>query len=291
MSHLVETQLFKTLSAGRKPQILYHYTSGSGLIGILQSKSIWATSIRFLNDSTEYTFALDLADKVIKERIEKATNTFDRALNKVLEEKLTASAQGEIYVTSFTENGDQLSQWRAYCPPAGGYALGFSSKALIKFKEANPDCFLARCVYELKSQEELVRNLVQQIARFAEESLSAKVDRDRVFRESFKLLGRLLQLVAPALKDSSFAEEQEWRLIRQPISFEHEPHFRAGRSVLIPYQEHSFPGKDHSVPIEELVIGPTPHPDLARDGAQALLSSCGLNSTTVRSSAIPYRTW
>ncbi len=291
MSQLVETQLVKSLSAGRKPRMLYHYTSGSGLIGILKSQSIWATSIRFLNDSTEYSFALNLAHNVIRERIAKASNKFDRALNTVLEERLASDVHAEIYVSSFTENGDQLSQWREYCPPTGGYAIGFRSKSLVPPAESGPDCFLARCVYDLGSQEHLIRNLVQAVAQFAEESLHAKLTHDRVFREAFKLLGRLFPLVAPALKHPSFAEEREWRLIRLPISFEHEPHFRAGRSMLIPYQEHSFPDKSHSVPIEELVVGPTPHPDLASDAAQALLSSCGLSSASVRSSAIPYRTW
>ncbi len=46
--------------------------------------------------------------------------------------------------------------------------------------------------------------------------------------------------------------------------------------------------KRYKVPVEELLIGPTPHPTLARDSARALLSSCGLPSLTVRSSSIPY---
>jgi hypothetical protein len=105
-------------------------------------------------------------------------------------------------------------------------------------------------------------------------------------------LGRLLPLTAPALKDASFAEEAEWRLVRLPSSFEEgKLQFREGRSMLIPYNQHFFPDNCDSVPIEELIIGPTPHPELAREAAQALLTSHGLPSTKVRSSAIPYRTW
>jgi hypothetical protein len=113
-----------------------------------------------------------------------------------------------------------------------------------------------------------------------------------VFRESFKLLGRLLPLTAPALKAASFAEEQEWRLVRLPSSFdEGELQFREGRSMLIPYHQHYFPDNGRCAPIEELVVGPTPHPELAREAAQALLMAHGLTSAMVRSSSIPYRTW
>lgn len=285
-------RLIKPLSPQRKPRILYHYTSGSGLIGILHSRCIWATNIRFLNDSTEYDFALRLAHSVIRERVRSVHSRYDEALYSVLDERLTGAGNTEVYVSCFTENADQLSQWRAYCPPAGGYAIGFASRCLARIPRVNTEGFLARCLYESNAQEKLIGELIDATVAFAENNRRAGLTQDRTFRESYKLLGRLLPLVAPALKASSFAEEHEWRLVRVGTSFEDAPpQFRMGRSVLVPYYEHSFPGQTGSVPIDELVVGPTPHPELAREAAQALLLSHGLASATVRLSAIPYRTW
>jgi hypothetical protein len=287
MTDTIEAKLVKTLTARRKPRILYHYTSGSGLICILESRSIWATNIRFLNDSTEYNFALNLARSAIQERIDKARNKFDLGLYTVLAERLAGNIQAEVYVSSFTENPDQLSQWRAYSPATGGYAVGFASKSLIPRGE-EPNRFLARCAYDGDSQSDLISDLLQAVAGFAEDNARGNTQ-DGVFRESFKLLGRLLPRVAPLLKDHSFFEEQEWRLVGLATSFEHSPvRFRDGRSMLIPYQRHPFSAR---LPIEELVIGPTPHRELARDAAEAILLSNGLPSTKVRSSSIPYRTW
>lgn len=289
-----QSELIKSLSSKRPPRLLYHYTSSSGLLGILKSKSIWATSIRFLNDSTEFSLALKIAQEVIQDRIEGARNNFDRGLYNVLKERLAGEeGHGEVYVSSFTEDGDQLSQWRAYSPPSGGFAIGFRSKSLTDLTGANPDRFLARCTYDESSQKELIRRLVQTVAQFAEESNAHnQMSHDRVFRESFKRLGRLLPLIAPALKDSSFAEEREWRLVRLPSSFEEgELQFREGRSMLIPYYQHRFPNNNGRVPIEELIVGPTPHPELASEAAQALLMSQELPAAVVRSSSIPYRTW
>src|SRR5450759_5567317 len=130
MNENSEAALVKALTARRRPRVLYHYTSASSLIGILQSRAIWTTNIRFLNDSTEYAFALALARDVIQRRADKAQNKFDFGLYTVLLERLTADIQSEVYVSSFTEKADQLGQWRAYCPPTGGYAVGFRSKML-----------------------------------------------------------------------------------------------------------------------------------------------------------------
>lgn len=39
---------------------LYHYTSLTGMIGIITSKAIWATDCSFLNDRSEFDYARTL---------------------------------------------------------------------------------------------------------------------------------------------------------------------------------------------------------------------------------------
>src|ERR1035437_7092887 len=97
-----EATLVKALTARRRTRGLYHYTSASALIGILQSRAIWTTNIRFLNDTTEYAFALELARDVIQRRADKVRGTFDFGLYTVLLERLTADTHSEVYVSSFT---------------------------------------------------------------------------------------------------------------------------------------------------------------------------------------------
>ncbi|OLD27475.1 MAG: hypothetical protein AUJ04_03935 [Acidobacteria bacterium 13_1_40CM_3_55_6] len=52
------------------PQILYHYTSQEGLMGIITERCIWASKIHYLNDSEEFSIALDLAGRELKKRLE-----------------------------------------------------------------------------------------------------------------------------------------------------------------------------------------------------------------------------
>lgn len=45
---------------------LYHYTSQTGLLGIISKKSIWATAINYLNDTLEFEYSM----KLIKEELQ-----------------------------------------------------------------------------------------------------------------------------------------------------------------------------------------------------------------------------
>ena len=50
----------------RTPSVLFHYTTPIGLLGISQSKQIWATDLRFLNDKKEFQHSLDIIHSILK---------------------------------------------------------------------------------------------------------------------------------------------------------------------------------------------------------------------------------
>ena len=50
----IQAHLFERLLQEAEPrEVLYHYTNQDGLLGILRSRCIWCTDIRFLNDSRD----------------------------------------------------------------------------------------------------------------------------------------------------------------------------------------------------------------------------------------------
>lgn len=49
------------IDLSQAPADLWHYTDAFGLQGILQGQRLWATNIRFLNDSQEVWHGLKLA--------------------------------------------------------------------------------------------------------------------------------------------------------------------------------------------------------------------------------------
>src|SRR4051812_23751258 len=110
----------RTLSRRKPSGTLYHYTTQSGLIGIIRSRELWATDSQYLNDVKEYAHAFDLAGAVISRRLSLAT---DHATVRVLKDMklgLQNAPVPDVYVCSFSEERDSLSQWRAYCSPTSG---------------------------------------------------------------------------------------------------------------------------------------------------------------------------
>ena len=55
------------------PLVLYHYTSASGLKGIVESGTLWATDVLHLNDSSEISYAVELIRRIFVGEAEKHT--------------------------------------------------------------------------------------------------------------------------------------------------------------------------------------------------------------------------
>src|SRR4029450_4455178 len=80
--------------------------------------------------------------------------------------------------------------------------------------------------------------------------------------------------LAPTIKHPAFHEEREWRLISAPIPFgDDQWRVRAGRSMLIPYVPIALAPTDPYLPIRDVVVGPTPHRELAIRAADILQGS------------------
>jgi len=102
------------------PNTLWHYTSYDALKGIVSSKKIWATEYRFLNDREEFRHAKTLAQQLVDEETEFSDQMFPARefLRKAVDIAFNTGYLHEerlrIMVASFSEEGDQLSQWRGY---------------------------------------------------------------------------------------------------------------------------------------------------------------------------------
>ena len=53
-------QLTRDLYADIPHGTLYHYTTFTGLLGIVRSRSLWASDVRYMNDSAELRHTADL---------------------------------------------------------------------------------------------------------------------------------------------------------------------------------------------------------------------------------------
>jgi Protein of unknown function (DUF2971) len=163
------------------PAVLYHYTTAAGLMGIIASQRLWATNARFLNDPSEIRYALKMISDTVAER-EKAYLEARSAEPTLAVPDLAGIILGvgapkieiwakdllevfhhqrEVYVTSFCEDGDLLSQWRGYASAGGGYAIGIAAGQVWRTTSMRPPVILRKVIYDPETQRRIVSRWMQ----------------------------------------------------------------------------------------------------------------------------------
>jgi hypothetical protein len=141
------------------------------------------------------------------------------------------------------------------------------------------------CLYDRDQQEKLIHALLEEL----DENIARQTRPDA---EQHSFPGGGFPAYAPILKDPSFAEEREWRIISRPQKctgsrFD----FREGNSMLIPFYRFPLDGETGPIPIEEIMVGPTPDRERSEQSVKSFLASQGLEEVKVSHSAVPYRNW
>jgi len=280
----------------KPPTLLYHYSGPQAVIGILKNKEIWATNTSFLNDFNELYEASNTAKNVIENllRQEGVDNDEFEVLEKMRQS--AGSAAKRYYVCSFTEEGDSLSQWRAYCPKSGGYAIGFPSAHLFDLAR-EMGWMLVKCVYDNSEKYRIVREVINSyLAEYRDKRTSGNIDEETVKNIVWRFYQHLAQ-IGGVIKHNSFSEENEWRLISPNIPEKTERiEFRPGVSSVVPY--YRFPLKTekssnlakHGNQALVLRCGPTPHRTEATQAAQFILERY-LGGAGTSISQIPFKGW
>jgi len=263
------------------PGILYHYTDARGVMGILKDGALYATDLAYLNDSRELRYGAKLAGKLLQE-------SGDEPLTHLLRDHLkdvtnfNAPDATRFASASFCAEGDLLNQWRGY-GGSGGFALGFDRSALEKLAEKNR-YKLFPVVYRKKFQRELLSKVIATAAKdfdqFSDKRNVALGDEEyaRIFDAMNKFQGQHylnLHLLCAVFKASVWKEEHEWRLL---------PMLQAGFTTqnlkirdstvgLTPFVSLNLCDADESLPLSQVVIGPSRHPRLQVQAMQVLLRS------------------
>ncbi len=275
----------------RWPDLIYHYTNVQGLYGIVQSGQLWLSDYSYLNDTRELSHGADLVVDVATARVvtEKRPEAID------LLRRWIADLQAPVHrvcVTSFSELGDSLSQWRAY----GAIAIGFEPLdiSLHAYRAK-----LSAVEYRRERQRSLVDlHLHHTVEAFLVDLHSGRLDR---ISDAYHKTDRLVELIA-FFKDPAFAAEQEYRLafIEHPELMpslgikSSAKRFRISRERIIPYVmsdelQPIMANGGRPLRFREIVLGPGTDATLERGVREFLLES-NLPEVEVKRSRVPYRT-
>ena len=256
------------------PRTLYHYTTADGLHSMLQTGHVWATDCFYLNDPNEVRYGFDVvrevAEKLLARKKSPELVEFLNHLPLTITDKLE---HGRIYVMSFARHGDLLSQWRGYGATGGGYAVGFDPGRLLGRTqyEKEPYRVLRKVEYSRPKQTRVVREWLQRSV------LKASLE-EAEYALLFLFSDHLMNF-----KDSSYAEEGEWRLLlfgrHTDNSWVWPTKYRVRGGQIVPYADLDLtqskgPLKGR-LPINAIVCGPSVNWHRARKSLSSLCESLG----------------
>lgn len=259
----------------KKLEILFHYTTQTGMLGIAASRAMYATKIQYFNDSAEFHLALNLAESLVRESNAIGQNRSEDDITRLANE-VRSIRHANVFALSLSEERDLLSQWRAYGAPGSSFAIGLRTSILQRIAD-DGDWSLLQCIYEPVDHRRAVGDVVNRA-----------ISIEDVRQAGDSLRGGLLAL-APRMKHHSFEEEVEWRLVSPILDESSGFEYRTGRFTPIPYVYFPIVDRNESA-IVEVVVGPSPHRDLSIMATAALLRKNGI-AAPVRASGSTFREW
>jgi hypothetical protein len=281
------------------PGPLYHYTTGRTLIEILSSGQLWSTQMGCLNDEKELLYAIEQFERRLDARIAAGGDPeILLVLRKV--QKRVQSPRPELagfFVTCFSEDGDDLSQWRAYAGGEGGYALRLDPEKL-RDRGLGHNTWLLRVEYEPTNHDVLLGDIIKWTEQFI---IQGPIRRGSPVTDAWaeEFAARWLNSLSPfaaCIKHPSFRGEREWRLVhwftdhaeRKAMKFVQRGSLIT-RHIPLAYGEKD--GQSH-LPLTGVFIGPCRFEAASRVAVGDLLTAKGYNpdtEVTITKTAIPYR--
>ncbi len=259
---------------------LYHYTTFTGLLGIVGTRTIWASDVRYMNDSAELRHTADLIKAEVQERIHggHANGNLLAQFADWVEHRITNGHM--LFGASFRSHGNLLSQWRGYSAPGKGVSLGFCPDHILRCARKQ-EFMIGKCIYEPHRQRALIKQVLDAVEQLAEKKAAATSSaskRSALYRSAFASIEIDLLRIAAILKHPSFREEKEWRIVSPVIANTAEAPilFREGHAMLVPYIEFSLELAGEPPVMDHLYLGPTVNMNISMNSLKMFLEQHGI---------------
>jgi hypothetical protein len=280
--------------------ILYHYCSNRTLVNILKTNEIWLSDPRLMNDSQEFRHAGEIFALTFTTEAEKFRNHYEKlgyppeAFNQWVAHVANRMKDPSVfplndrsspYIFCLSSEWDSLSQWRAY--GNGEFCIGFDREELrtraqgdvfkVSYKKAEPDQQMASGIHGFfeSHKKHIHGTSLETEVRWAGHEDFARV-REKQYLQ---------------IKDKSFEDEKEWRLIKFIYPKDERVFFHDSGRYPVPRAKVSIfdtPESAASI-VREIVCGPGADKERAEAAFEMIRRTMGIDPK-IRYSQIPYRT-
>ena len=289
----------KTVESQEPPEIIYHYTNDVGLRGILETGQLWLSDIFNLNDPSELSHGFSHAVNILSGKAEKGppeSQTFAKNFATFHQGGMRGTAH--YFVCSFSADGDDLGQWRAYADNGRGYALGFDAKALEEiFTKENgapiPNNSTFPVTYKDAELADIHRQIIESMFELISLPRGKNLDSASInayMKELSVSLSVHALRAALFFKHEAYKNESEYRFLQVHRADILPPEVkRRYRSYeLVKYREFDWKRLQAGV-LKQIVIGPAADRTKATQFAADCLAAFHGGTVQVACSQIPYR--
>ena len=275
-------------------QLVWHYTDGPGLLGILESSRLHATQVSALNDAKETRYASELFIQAVRHLIEERAAEPDvvKFLNTLIdfsEENVEAHVRSKFFVVCFSGEEDDLSQWDRY-GKQNGYAIGFYARGLNR----EPSSTLYRVIYDEQKQRKAARELAEATIQFYLEGLTGErlENPEKWMTEFLAAWDEWVYKLAPLAKAWKWRAENEYRIVHELKAAEFPfVRFKTKSTMIARYIPLDtpiwMPRRASLLPIAKIWIGPGNHQQASRISVALLLEQMGYAGIPIETSTIP----
>jgi hypothetical protein len=286
---------------------LFHYTGAHGVRGILNSDRIWASGAQHMNDWMEVVYGYDIMMGALRTLVR--TGGLCARSQKVFSDVLRALEQPDspfvdAYFAAFCEKGNLLSQWRAYAGTQG-FAIEVDPMVIkgeltLTTKAPARNLRLAKVEYEPDRQREGFQHVLAELIDTIE---NQRGHSERMIVTLTEFVRIVLSSWAATVKHPGFQEEQEWRVIFQPMITTEEKYHSTEQFVvrvedfeLVTHVElmpaDNLPrkkGEQPKLPIKSITCGPNVSMRSTMRALEILLRNNGYDTVQILKSEIPAR--
>lgn len=282
------------------PESIYHYTSPSGLQGIIASNSLWFTHYKFLNDRGEKYYAFSIFKECLLEQKENLNKNFYNAvLNLICEgenfsQKIfyqKARNLPDYFIASFSLNSDSLNMWNYYTKEKNktGYSVEYNLKELeasLVNKSYN--------AYKVNYEKEILVDKINFYIRCFNKGWDD--NRSKEFLHCLCVL--LIEVIdAESLqnKHKAFSSEEEFRIVFKVQDYNREKFkcdklmkFRELNGIMVPFLDIGYDKQC----VKGVKISPTQQDELIKEGLRMVFDNNGyenIPNEKITMSDIPLR--
>jgi hypothetical protein len=268
-------------------ETLYHYTSMAGLLGIVQQERLWFTNMFHLNGPGDHSIGIGIAHDILKHK-SRSSGIGKEFCDRV--SGLINNAGGDLlgpFIASFSSDGEDLEQWRAYADDGRGAALGLAPGAIAA---ATGQALIARVNYDRSKCHSGMNRVIQRAVSILWQS-NFRADEERLsFIERLAAdLSISILFYAATTRDPSHAHEKEIRIVLSRNLETMVPNIetRIRDRSLVPYIPGRLPLRPEEDALTRIVVGPAAT-EVDVHAVSLLVQAHGLAKGRVTRFAIPH---